>query len=171
MKHPGLFVCLVACACASASPDSPAPAVAPAGASSPAAAATPEKKGDPVISIARLDVNAAQPGSATSVPLIIRVKVENRTDEPVTVDRIDVGSVGIGPYTIASTSQDFHHAVQVGHVSVFPVWVQGTPATTEDTLGGQEGTLMIRAAVYVTTPSRAQRRLTMVQKVDTSLTH
>jgi len=162
MKTPWLLVCLLAAGCASA----------PATDSSSTAAAAPDKKpAEPSISIARLDVNSAQPSSATSVPMIVRVNVENRTEELVTVDRIDVGSVGVGPYSIASTSQNFHHEVKVGHVSVFPVWVQATPTKLEDTIGGQEGAMMIRAAVYVTTPSRPQHRLATVQKVDTSLSH
>ena len=153
----------------------PACASAPASdasASAPAATAAAEKKaGDPTISIARLEVNSAQPRTATSVPLVVRVKVENRTEEPVTVDRIDVGSVGVGPYNILSTSQNFRHEVKVGHASVFPVWVQAEPTRLEDTIGGQEGSMMMRAAVYVTTPTRPQRRLATVQKVDTSLSH
>jgi hypothetical protein len=134
------------------------------------AAATPAKKpAEPVISIARLDVNPAQPKTATSVPMVVRVKVENRTEEPVTVDRIDVGSMGVGPYTITSTSQNFHHEVKVGHASVFPVWVQATPTPLDDTIGGQEGKMMMRLSVYVTTPTRRQHRLTQTERVDTSL--
>jgi hypothetical protein len=103
--------------------------------------------------------------------MIVRVKVENRTEEPMTVDRIDVSSAGVGPYNIASTSQNFHHEVKVGHVAVFPVWVQAEPTKLEDTIAGQEGSMMVRASVYVTTPSRTQHRVNTVQKVETSLTH
>jgi hypothetical protein len=163
MKTSGLLVCLLAAACASApSTDTPADT---GGAAAPA-----KKPAEPTVSIARLDVNSAQPRSATSVPMIVRVKVENRTEEAVVVDRIDVSSAGIGPYTISSTAQDFHHEVKVGHVSVFPVWVQAVPSTVEDTIGGQEGSMMVRASVFVTTPTRKQHRLTTVQKVETSLT-
>jgi hypothetical protein len=173
MNKSWLFVCLLMPACASAPP-------AGSGASTAASAET-KKPAEPTIAIARLDVNAAQPSSAASVPMIVRVKVENRTDEAVTVDRIDVSSVGMGPYTINSTSQDFHHEVKVGHVSVFPVWVQAIPSSQsateaqrrggEESVGGQEGSMMMRAAVYVTTPSRPQHRLNAIQKVDTSLSH
>jgi hypothetical protein len=103
--------------------------------------------------------------------MVVRVKVENRTEEPMTVDRIDVGSMGVGPYTITSTSQNFKHEVKVGHASVFPVWVQAAPTPLDDTIGGQEGSMMMRLSVYVTTPSRPQRRLTQTQRVDTSLSH
>ena len=134
------------------------------------AAATADKKpAEPEISIARLDVNSAQPRTATAVPMIVRVKVENRTEEPVMVDRIDVGSMGVGPYTITSTSQNFHHEVKVGHASVFPVWVQAAPTPLDDTIGGQEGKMMMRLSVYVTTPTRPQHRLTHTERVDTSL--
>ncbi len=170
MKSSWFPVCLLAAACASA-PDSPAPA----------AGTTPAKKPvEPTISIARLDVNSAQPRSATSVPMIVRVKVENRTEEPVTVNRIEVSSAGVGPYTIHSTGQDFNYEVKVGHASVFPVWVQAVPSTedateaarrgVEQSLGGQEGAMMVRAAVHVTSASRPQHRLMTVQKVETSLT-
>lgn len=152
------------------------------GAAKSTTAAVPDKKPlDPVIGIARLEVNSAEPRTATSVPMVVRVKVENRTEEPVTVERIDVGSVGVGPYTINSTSQNFHHEVKPGHVSVFPVWVQAIPGTenateaarrgVDETIGGQEGSMMMRAAVYVSTPTRPQHRLATVQKVETSLTH
>jgi len=165
MKTSWLFVCLLAAACASSTPSSTDTPAATADAAAPA-----KKPADPIIAIARLDVNSAQPRTATSVPMIVRVRVENRTEETVTVDRIDVSSAGIGPYTVSSTSQDFHHEVQVGHVSVFPVWVQATPSTESDTIGGQEGSMMMRASVYVTSPSRPQHRLSTVQKVETSLT-
>lgn len=163
MKFHWLLVSLLAAACASA-PATDTQTATAGGAAEPA-----KKPSEPTIGIARLDVNGAQPRSVTSVPLIVRVRVENRTEESVTVDRIDVASAGVGPYTIATTSQDFHHEVKVGHVSVFPVWVQATPSTETDTIGGQEGSMMMRAAVYVTTPTRPQHRLQTVQKVETSI--
>ncbi|MEK6372517.1 MAG: hypothetical protein AABO58_07445 [Acidobacteriota bacterium] len=165
-----LAVCapLLLSACASA----PASDTSGSASTTTTAAATPAKKpAEPVISIARLDVNSAQPKTATSVPMVVRVKVENRTEEPVTVDRIDVGSMGVGPYTITSTSQNFHHEVKIGHASVFPVWVQATPTPLDDTIGGQEGKMMMRLSVYVTTPTRPQHRLTQTERVDTSLSH
>ena len=177
MNKAWLFVCVLASACASSS----APSARNAAGGTAAAATEVKKIAEPTIEIARLDVNAAQPSTAASVPMIVRVKVENRTEETVTVDRIDVSTVGIGAYTINSTSQDFHHEVKVGHVSVFPVWVQAIPSTSnaneaqqrgvEESIVGQEGFVMMRAAVYVTTPSHPQHRLNTVQKVETSLTH
>jgi len=146
-------------------------ASAPDASGSATTAAAQKKPVEPVIGIARLEINSAQPKTATSVPMVVRVKVENRTEEPITVDRIDVGSMGIGPYTIVSTSQDFHHEVKVGHASVFPVWVQAEPTKLEDTISGQEGSMMMRLAVYVTTPTRPQHRLTQTERVDTSLSH
>lgn len=167
-----LAVCapLLMSACASA-PASGTSGSAPAETTVAAAAAADKKPTEPVIGISRLEVNAAQPKTATSVPMVVRVKVENRTEEPVTVDRIDVGSMGVGPYSITSTSQNFHHEVKVGHASVFPVWVQATPSPLDDTIGGQEGKMMMRLAVYVTTPTRPQHRLTHTERVDTSLSH
>lgn len=165
-----LAVCapLLLSACASA-PASDASGPAPTTAA--AAPASDKKTAEPNIGVARVEVNSAQPRTATSVPMVVRVKVENRTEEPVTVDRIDVGSMGVGPYTIATTSQNFHHEVKVGHVSVFPVWVQAAPTQLDDTIGGQEGSMMMRISVYVTTPTRAQHRLTQTERVDTSLSH
>ena len=164
MKTSWFLVCLLTAGCASApAPDSTTSAT------TTTAAAPAKKPVEPIIGIARLDVNSAQPRTATSVPMIVRVRVENRTEEMVTVDRIDVSSAGIGPFNISSTSQDFHHEVKVGHVSVFPVWVQAIPSTESDTIGGQEGSMMMRASVYITTPSRPQHRLSTVQKVETSL--
>ena len=166
-----LAVCapLMMSACASA-PASDASGSATTSAAA-TAAPTDKKPAEPAIGVARIEVNSAQPRTATSVPMVVRVKVENRTEEPVTVDRIDVGSMGVGPYTIASTSQNFHHEVKVGHVSVFPVWVQAAPTQLDDTIGGQEGSMMMRLSVYVTTPTRPQHRLTQTERVDTSLSH
>ena len=168
-----LAVCapLMMSACASApASDASGSAQAPTTAAA-TSAATDKKPAEPAIGVARIEVNSAQPRTATSVPMVVRVKVENRTEEPVTVDRIDVGSMGVGPYTINSTSQNFHHEVKVGHVSVFPVWVQAAPTQLDDTIGGQEGSMMMRIAVYVTTPTRPQHRLTQTERVDTSLSH
>ena len=144
-----------------------------------AAASGKAKRAEPIVSIATLEVNAAQPRSATSVPLIVKVRVENKTGEPVTVDRVEVSSVGVGPYTINSTARDFHFQVKDGHVSTFQVWAQGIPSTedptaaanrgVEQSLGGQEGMMIIRAAVDVSTPAGGSHRLNAVQKIQTSL--
>jgi hypothetical protein len=127
-----------------------------------------DKRGEPAISIHTLEISAAQPRRASTIPIIVRVGVTNTSQAALTVDRIDVSSVGVGPYDIASTARDFHHVVEPGHVATFPIWVQATVSVAEQTISGQESSMMIRAVVFVSSPVGPSRSMT-VQRVDTTV--
>jgi hypothetical protein len=123
---------------------------------------------EPRITIDTLEISAAQPPRTGTVPIVVRVSVTNTTQTLLTVDRIDVSSVGVGPYDIVSTAKDFHHALQAGHFAVFPVWVQASVSTAEQFISGQESSMVMRAVVFLSSPGGASRAM-VVQRVDTTV--
>lgn len=109
------------------------------------APAAPAAATRPQITIRALEVPFAQPVSVERFSVLVEFEIGNPSREPLTLHRIDLSSVGIGPYNVATTSQDFAIVIPPGQSAEAKVWAQ---ASAGEALGGQEGAVMLRGVAY-----------------------
>lgn len=118
----------------------------------------------PEISVQRLVVPRANPGSTFSI--LVAVAVQNRSSDPITVSRIDVGSTGVGPFDIQSSTQNYDVTIAPGATEAVEVWAQAAPGQSE--IGGEEGAVLVRGVVYYEAFA-GKRRAVFSQRVRTSI--
>ena len=87
---------------------------------------------------------------AGAIPVHYAVRVANKSGEPITLTRIDVQSLGIGAYTLASQSRPFKTKIAPDHFEVVDFWV---PAYIGDvTVYGANGPVTLRAVAHFDSP-------------------
>lgn len=119
---------------------------------------------EPEFNIRVLQVPEALPGMANPFATVVQVDVINRSSEPLTLQRIEVSSVGEGRYEFDREREQFNRVVQPGKFDSFPVRVL---VYANETIGRAEEPLHIRGTVFFSTEDGAFRR-TFMQRVNPS---
>jgi len=85
-----------------------------------------------------------------NVPVHYRVRVANKSAEPITLTRIEVRSIGMGAYTLNPQSHPFKKMVAPDHFEVVDFWL---PAVIDDpTVYGANGPVTLRAVAHFDSP-------------------
>jgi len=118
---------------------------------------------DPEIQITQLSM---VPGAARYIsgglPIKYSVKVANHDKQPITLTRLDVRSIGMGAYTLASTSRPFKMKVAPDGLMAAEFWV---PATIDDvTVYGANGPVTLSCVAQFDSPVGQFQRV-FVQQV------
>jgi len=98
---------------------------------------------------------SAMPAAARNVsgPLSVHyaVHVRNVAGQPITLKRVDIGTVGYGAYNVAMQSRPFDAAIEPGGQSEVELWL---PAQIVDpSLTGANGPVTIRAVLLFDSPA------------------
>ncbi|HVT02631.1 MAG TPA: hypothetical protein VHL58_04560 [Thermoanaerobaculia bacterium] len=123
----------------------------------------PETLSEPDIHISQVGgtpIVARHETGARSVRLSIRVL--NTSSEPLTLDRVEVQSMGSGAYTIPSGDHSIGKVIAPNQVGEFQFWVQ---VEVEDTILGANGPVSIRAIAFFTS-SAGRFRQVLVQNLN-----
>jgi hypothetical protein len=107
---------------------------------------------EPEVAIEQL---SAVPVAARNVsgPLSVHyaVHVRNVAGQPITLKRIDLGTVGYGSYSVATQSRPFDATIEPGGESAVELWL---PAQIVDpSLAGANGPVTIRAVLLFDSPA------------------
>ena len=108
----------------------------------------PERVSEPDIRIWQVGSTpfvARHETGSSSVRLAIRVL--NTSSEPLTLDRVQVQSMGMGAYTIPSSTQPVGKVIAPNQVGEYEFWI---PVQVEDTIQGANGPVSIRGIAYFT---------------------
>jgi hypothetical protein len=84
-----------------------------------------------------------------AIAVNLEMEIINRSSEPLTVERIQVESMGAGAYTIPSTSRPFEKVIPPDRIEVFDLWA---PANAENTILGANGPVTVRSVVTYRSP-------------------
>jgi len=85
-----------------------------------------------------------------SLPVHYKVRVANRSGEPITLTSIQVQSMGYGAYVLSPQSRPFKQKIAPDHFEVVEFWV---PAEIEDpSLYGANGPVTLRAIAHFDSP-------------------
>ena len=85
-----------------------------------------------------------------NIPVHYRVRVANRSGEPITLTSIQVQSMGYGAYTLPPQSRPFKQKIAPDHFEEVEFWV---PAIIEDaSLYGANGPVTLRAVAHFDSP-------------------
>jgi len=79
------------------------------------------------------------------ISLNLEVDVINRSAEPITLQRIQLETVGLGAYSLPSTSRPFANTIEPGHVTTVKLVL---PAQAQDTIQGANGPVTMRGIGY-----------------------
>ncbi len=123
---------------------------------------------EPHINVSTVEVPRALPETTRQFFTTVQVEILNRSGEPVSLQRIEFASVGVGPFTILQTSRDFNQAIEPSQGLRFPVWAQMTYNGLDETLAQSEGPLIVRGVAVFTTPGGGFRQV-FLQRVNTSV--
>jgi hypothetical protein len=97
-------------------------------------------------------------------PISVNLQIEiiNRSAEPLTVERIQIESMGAGAYTMPMATRPFGKAIPANHIDIFEIWA---PATVENTILGANGPVTLRSVVFFDSPVGKFRKV-YVQQVN-----
>jgi hypothetical protein len=94
-----------------------------------------------------------------------RIRVRNVANEPVTLKRVDLGTIGIGSYNLGPLSRPFDVKIKSGSESLVEVWA---PAQiTDPSIAGANGPVTLRAVVLFDSPA-GQLQTVVTQQVRSS---
>ena len=116
---------------------------------------------DPEFNVRMVRVPGARPNRANAFASVVEVDVINRSSERITLDSLQITSVGMGAYTIPPVRQDFHQAIPPGQFESVKVFVQ---VVAEDTIGQAEEPIMVRGVAEFSSDGGGFRR-TFTQRV------
>lgn len=74
-----------------------------------------------------------------------QVDVENKSQEPIRLERLEVQSVGAGAYEISTQSRPFNQSIAPDRVESVRFWL---PANAGDTIVGANGPVTVRVTAY-----------------------
>jgi|SRR5205823_6133930 len=118
---------------------------------------------EPEIVIEQLsNVAPAARNVAGPISVHYRIRVRNVANEPVTLKRVDLGTVGYGSYNLSPLSRPFDVTIKPGSESSVEVWA---PAQiTDPSVTGANGPVTLRAVVLFDS-SAGQLQTVVMQQV------
>lgn len=86
-----------------------------------------------------------------SGPISVKFELDvlNRSSEPLTLERVQLESVGYGAYTLRRSSVPFEKVIQPRTIETVELWA---PAYAESTISGSNGPVTVRAIAYFDSP-------------------
>lgn len=123
---------------------------------------------EPLISVQTIEVPRARPSAAREFTTVLTIAITNPTSEPVTLERIDVESVGVGPFILAQSSSTYNQVLDASQSGTYQVFARATVDRSEEVIARSEGTVIIRAAAHFRT-SAGHLRKVIVQRVGTTV--
>lgn len=97
------------------------------------------------------------------IPVNLEVDVINRSAEPITLQRIQLETVGLGAYELATTSRPFDSTIQPGHVATVKMRLT---AQAQGTIQGANGPVTMRGIGYFDTEFGKFQKVFMQQVND-----
>jgi hypothetical protein len=85
-----------------------------------------------------------------AIPVHFAMRVSNRFGEPITLKSVNLQSVGVGAYDIASTSRPFKTMIQPDQEETVQFWVPANIGMA--TIVGANGPVTLRATLYFDSP-------------------
>ena len=119
---------------------------------------------EPEFNVRVVRVPGARPQRANAFSSIVEVDVVNRSSEALTLESLQITSVGVGSYTIPAVTQRFNKIIPPNQFELFKVWVQ---VVAEETIGQAEEPIFVRGMAEFRTESGSFRR-TFTQRVNPS---
>ncbi len=119
---------------------------------------------DPKISIHPVKVPEATTPRVDAFSSVLEVEIQNTAAEPITVDRIQLSSVGLGTYTILPVDQRPQKQIAPGATETFRVWAQ---VQVQPTASEGLDPIMLRGSVEFLAASGGFRR-TFAKQVNPS---
>ncbi len=90
-----------------------------------------------------------------------RVEITNRANQPITIKRIDLVSLGTGAYTLRPSSNPFDARLNPGDATALELWA---PAYIDDpTIVGANGPVSLRITVQYETPAGTSQSIVVQQ--------
>jgi hypothetical protein len=121
----------------------------------------------PTMVVGTLEVPHMDATLMSQMSLIIHVQVTNQDDEPLVVERLEIASVGPGPYHVYRTEQSYHRELAAGGTDVLDIVAGAQAMTRDDRIGGQEGMVQIRVVGFFRSSAGSFRKVT-IQHVGTT---
>jgi hypothetical protein len=84
------------------------------------------------------------------MPVQYRMRVTNRGDQPITLRRVTLQSIGLGAYSIPNASRPFNVAIEPAQHADVEFWV---PTTIQDSVAGANGPVTLRAVAVFDSPT------------------
>src|SRR6185436_18976627 len=69
-------------------------------------------------------------GSTSESPATIEVRIVNRGKVPITAQRVEVDSPGMGQYTLQRYARDYHEVIPPGEEKTLVIFTQAVAQTT-----------------------------------------
>jgi hypothetical protein len=90
-----------------------------------------------------------------------RIRVRNVANEPVTLKRVDLVTIGFGAYNLGPLSRPFDVAIKPGSESLVEVWA---PAQIQDpSVAGANGPVTLRVIALFDSPAGQMQTVVMQQ--------
>ncbi len=130
------------------------------------ASAAPQNKtaslSEPEIHIHQLsNVSEAARHITGGISVQYRVEITNRANQPITIKRIDLVSLGTGAYTLRPSSNPFDARLNPGDATALELWA---PAYIDDpTIVGANGPVSLRITVQYETPAGTSQSIVVQQ--------
>ena len=119
---------------------------------------------DPKISIRPVKVPESMTPRVDSFSSVLEIEIQNTAAEPLTVDRIELSSVGLGTYTILPVNERPQKQIAPGATETFRVWAQ---VQVQPTASEGLDPIMIRGSVEFLAASGGFRK-TFAKQVNPS---
>ncbi len=123
---------------------------------------------DPAISVLTLEVPRARPSTAQQFTTMVKIAIINRSSEPVTVERIDIESVGTGPFNLLSSTRTFNQVLEPRREGIYQVFAQANVNVAEEAISRSEGMIFVRGVALFKTSTGSTRKV-FVQRVGTTM--
>jgi hypothetical protein len=130
--------------------------------------ATVPRIAEPQINVRTVDVPRARPDLNRAFFTVVQVEVVNRSASELSLQRIELSSLGVGPFTIVPAQRDFNQAIAPAGGRVFPVWAQATYNAIDETLAQSEGPMVVRGVAFFNSPEGGFRKV-FIQRVGTTI--
>ena len=121
----------------------------------------------PRIIVGTLEVPHMEATTMALMSVIVRIQVTNTDDEPLVVERLEITSVGRGPYELGRGERRYQKELAPGTTEVFDLVVPAQAMDRAQAVGGQEGAMQIRVIGYFNS-SVGRFRMMDMQSVATS---
>jgi hypothetical protein len=131
------------------------------------AAACTSSKGQiqPEIEIHDITVPEARTPAARQFSTVLEIEITNPSNVPLTVDRIQVGSVSIGTFSVDSVVERPQRVLAPGETQTFQLWTQ--MRVVQDTPSDGLDPIFLRGSAEFISPAGAFRR-TFAKQVNPS---
>jgi len=97
------------------------------------------------------------------LPIQFQIEVRNPSGSPITLNRIQLETLGEGAYSIRPSSKPFDSRIEAGQSTVVEMW---TPAVSSDTILGVNGPVTLRMIATFKSEFGAFQRVIVTQVND-----